>query len=46
MKSINLKVKSYQIYIYQIVNNCRFKQKKTNLFKFVFKDITIKIIIK
>ncbi len=31
--------KSYQIYIYQIVNNCIMKQKKTNQNKFVFEDI-------
>ena len=31
-----MNTKSYQIYIYQIVNNLRFKQKKTNFFKFVF----------
>jgi hypothetical protein len=37
--------KSYQIYIYEIVNNCIFKQKKTNNFMFVFKDIIIDILI-
>jgi hypothetical protein len=31
-----MNTKSYQIYIYQIVNNLGFKQKKTNFFKFVF----------
>jgi hypothetical protein len=42
MKSINLKVKSYQIYIYQIVNNCRFKQKKRTYLSSFLKILQLK----
>ena len=39
MNLIIIHFKSYQIYIYEIVNNCIIKQKKTNQDRFVFEDI-------
>ncbi len=41
-----MNIKSYQIYIYQIVNNLGFKQKKTNFFKLVFDDFVFNTPIK